>query len=59
MRFEITSLILMLLLSSTTILKAQGNRILNLYDAFGKEVTGATFDWGFSALIEYDGKTLL
>ncbi len=35
------------------------NRILNLYDAFGKGVGKAIFDFGFSALIEYNGKTIL
>lgn len=39
--------------------EVQGNRILNLYDAFGKEVGEAVFDFGFSALIEYNGKTIL
>lgn len=35
------------------------NRILNLYDAFGKEVPGTTQDWGFSCLVDYDGKRIL
>ncbi|MCK5347490.1 MAG: MBL fold metallo-hydrolase, partial [Candidatus Heimdallarchaeota archaeon] len=35
------------------------NRILNLYDAFGKENEQAIFDFGFSALIEFNGKTIL
>jgi 7,8-dihydropterin-6-yl-methyl-4-(beta-D-ribofuranosyl)aminobenzene 5'-phosphate synthase len=35
------------------------NRILNLYDAFGKENKQVIFDFGFSALIEYNGKTIL
>jgi 7,8-dihydropterin-6-yl-methyl-4-(beta-D-ribofuranosyl)aminobenzene 5'-phosphate synthase len=35
------------------------NRILNLYDAFGKGTGYAKFDFGFSALIEYNGKTIL
>ena len=29
-----------------------------LYDAFGKS-TDVTKDWGFSALVEYDGKRIL
>lgn len=33
--------------------------ITNLYDAFGKEVKGATQDFGFAALIKYKGKTIL
>lgn len=35
------------------------NRIVNLYDAFGKENGNTVFDFGFSALIEYNGKTIL
>ena len=34
------------------------NRITILYDAFGMP-SGLTKDWGFSALIEYCGKTIL
>lgn len=33
--------------------------IINLYDAFGKEISGVVHDWGFSALIRYRGKTIL
>lgn len=37
-----------------------GNRIINLYDAFGPDPTnGAQKDWGYSALIEYNGKRIL
>ncbi|MDQ6891494.1 MAG: MBL fold metallo-hydrolase [Acidobacteriota bacterium] len=35
------------------------NRIVNLYDAFGYEKRGTILDWGFSAFIRYDGKTIL
>ena len=35
------------------------NRILNLYDSFGYGKKGTTLDWGYSALVEYDGKTIL
>jgi 7,8-dihydropterin-6-yl-methyl-4-(beta-D-ribofuranosyl)aminobenzene 5'-phosphate synthase len=35
------------------------NRILSLYDAFGKELPGVTQDWGFSCLIDYEGKHIL
>ncbi len=38
---------------------SSGNRIVNLYDAFGRGVPGTTLDWGFSALVEYDGHTIL
>jgi 7,8-dihydropterin-6-yl-methyl-4-(beta-D-ribofuranosyl)aminobenzene 5'-phosphate synthase len=33
--------------------------IVNLYDAFGREMPGVVHDWGFSALIRYRGKTIL
>jgi 7,8-dihydropterin-6-yl-methyl-4-(beta-D-ribofuranosyl)aminobenzene 5'-phosphate synthase len=39
--------------------ESNDNRILNLYDAFGKRHEQAIFDFGFSALIEYNGKTIL
>ncbi len=39
--------------------ESSDNRILNLYDAFGKRHEQAIFDFGFSALIEYNGKTIL
>ena len=35
------------------------NRILNLYDSFGKEVPGTTMDWGFSCLVDYNGRRIL
>ena len=35
------------------------NFILNLYDAFGYQKQGTILDWGFSALIHYNGKTIL
>lgn len=38
---------------------SQGNRIVNLYDAFGEEIEGTRLDWGFSALVEYRGQTIL
>ena len=37
----------------------QPNSILNLYDAFGHGKRGTTLDWGYSALIHYNGKTIL
>jgi 7,8-dihydropterin-6-yl-methyl-4-(beta-D-ribofuranosyl)aminobenzene 5'-phosphate synthase len=37
---------------------ASGNRITNLYDAFG-DAPGTTKDWGFSALVVYEGHTIL
>src|SRR5215468_6372307 len=35
------------------------NSILNLYDAFGYQKKGTVLDWGFSALVHYNGKTIL
>jgi len=35
------------------------NSILNLYDGFGYGKRGTTLDWGYSALIHYNGKTIL
>jgi 7,8-dihydropterin-6-yl-methyl-4-(beta-D-ribofuranosyl)aminobenzene 5'-phosphate synthase len=33
--------------------------LTNVYDAFGKEINGATQDFGFSAVINYKGKWIL
>lgn len=38
---------------------ARADRLLNLYDAFGKEIPGTTQDWGFSCLVDYRGKRIL
>src|SRR5437763_15553824 len=35
------------------------NSILNLYDAFGYQKRGTILDWGFSALVRYNGETIL
>jgi 7,8-dihydropterin-6-yl-methyl-4-(beta-D-ribofuranosyl)aminobenzene 5'-phosphate synthase len=35
------------------------NSIRNLYDAFGYQKRGTILDWGFSALVRYNGKTIL
>ena len=35
------------------------NSILNLYDTFGYQKRGTILDWGFSALVRYNGKTSL
>jgi len=37
----------------------QPNSIMNLYDAFGYGKHGTTLDWGYSALIHFNGKTIL
>lgn len=41
------------------VLMAGENEILNLYENFGEEAGEAIFDWGFSALIRYNGKVIL
>ena len=43
----------------TRVSAAEQNSILNLYDAFGYQKLGTVLDWGFSALIHYNGKTIL
>jgi 7,8-dihydropterin-6-yl-methyl-4-(beta-D-ribofuranosyl)aminobenzene 5'-phosphate synthase len=39
--------------------KSNENTILNLYDAFGYQKKGTVLDWGFSVLIDYNGKKIL
>lgn len=39
--------------------RVQTNTVVNLYDAFGRGKRGTILDWGFSALLYYDGKTIL
>ena len=39
--------------------QGQENQIINLYDAFGDEAGEAIHNWGFSALINYNGKLIL
>jgi 7,8-dihydropterin-6-yl-methyl-4-(beta-D-ribofuranosyl)aminobenzene 5'-phosphate synthase len=39
--------------------KGNENSILNLYDAFGYQKKGTVLDWGFSVLIDYNGKKIL
>ena len=51
--------LLILTVSAGDAFADDGNHILNLYDAFGPEVDGAVQDFGFSALIQYRGKTIL
>src|SRR5215468_12404042 len=38
---------------------SEQNSILNLYDAFGYQKHGTVLDWGFSALVHYNGKVIL
>ena len=47
-----------LALISTQSLASPGNRVTILYDAFGEPST-MTKDWGFAALVEYQGKRIL
>ncbi|MEO8190690.1 MAG: MBL fold metallo-hydrolase [Acidobacteriota bacterium] len=68
-RLFLLSLGILGLLLSPPVLPAHGqtaalpgqpqNRIRNLYDAFGHQNRGTILEWGYSALIEYDGKTIL
>ena len=57
--------IVLWLICSSILALAQGpatqpsNSILNLYDAFGYQKRGTVLDWGFSALIHYNGKIIL
>ena len=37
----------------------QPNSILNLYDAFGYGKRGTVLDWGYSAIVHFNGKTIL
>lgn len=39
--------------------KLEENTIINLYDAFGKNVTGLQKDFGFSCILKFNGKTIL
>jgi 7,8-dihydropterin-6-yl-methyl-4-(beta-D-ribofuranosyl)aminobenzene 5'-phosphate synthase len=39
--------------------KSNENSILNLYDAFGYQKKDTVLDWGFSVLIDYNGKKIL
>jgi len=39
--------------------QGQENQIINLYDAFGDEAGESIPNWGFSSLINYDGKLIL
>src|SRR5688572_19000989 len=56
------SLLAALMASSTLSLRAASprppDRVTILYDAFGKRA-GLTRDWGFAALVEYQGKRIL
>lgn len=57
--FAVLSLAFILPSSKVLAVPSKQNRIVSLYDAFGKNNTGLTKDWGYSALIEYNGKRIL
>jgi 7,8-dihydropterin-6-yl-methyl-4-(beta-D-ribofuranosyl)aminobenzene 5'-phosphate synthase len=60
--FRVAALLLVIcpLLAQSQTAPASGqNSILNLYDAFGYQKRGTILDWGFSALIQYNGKMIL
>ncbi len=50
---------LLLSAQTTEVSASNRNSILNLYDAFGYQKRGTMLDWGFSALVRYNGKTIL
>jgi 7,8-dihydropterin-6-yl-methyl-4-(beta-D-ribofuranosyl)aminobenzene 5'-phosphate synthase len=56
-------LLLIILAAFDTIAQKQATtpeiKLINLYDAFGRNDKGLTMDFGFSCLIEYQGKTVL
>src|SRR6267142_2266104 len=61
LRIALLSLICVSLLTQNSVtrtLASDQNSILNLYDAFGYQKRGTVLDWGFSALVRYNGKTL-
>ncbi|HEX6259297.1 MAG TPA: MBL fold metallo-hydrolase [Woeseiaceae bacterium] len=55
-QFLVASLLLAISLVSGA---EESGRITNLYDAFGASEIKLTRDWGFAALVEYDGKRVL
>src|SRR5262249_2365997 len=62
MRICTGSLLVLVLIAQHPTLRSSAsdqNSILNLYDAFGYQKRGTILDWGFSALIHYNGKTIL
>jgi 7,8-dihydropterin-6-yl-methyl-4-(beta-D-ribofuranosyl)aminobenzene 5'-phosphate synthase len=62
LRISLRSLIVVALLTqipTTWPSASEQNSILNLYDAFGYQKRGTILDWGFSALIHYNGKVIL
>jgi len=62
LRIAFPSLICISLLAQNSVdltLASDQNSILNLYDAFGYQKRGTILDWGFSALVRYNGETIL
>jgi 7,8-dihydropterin-6-yl-methyl-4-(beta-D-ribofuranosyl)aminobenzene 5'-phosphate synthase len=59
MRYGALAGLLLLILAPSSLSAAPpANRVTILYDAFGKS-PDVTKDWGFSALVEYEGKRIL
>src|SRR5262249_44900364 len=62
MRICTGSLLVLVLIAQHPTLRSSAseqNSILNMYDAFGYQKRGTILDWGFSALIHYNGKVIL
>jgi len=62
LRITLVSFLCLALLTQHPVVRSSAsdqNSILNLYDAFGYQKRGTVLDWGFSALIHYNGRTIL
>ena len=62
LRITLLSFICLALLAQNPVARTSAsdqNSILNLYDAFGYQKRGTVLDWGFSALVHYNGKVIL
>ncbi len=55
------AVLLVLLLTAAALAQQAGpqNSITSLYDSFGAQKAGTVYDWGFAALVRYNGKTIL
>ena len=49
----------MFLSVASALYAAENGAILSLYDAFGKEIQGTELGWGYSALVRFEGRTIL
>ena len=62
LRITLVSFLCLALLTQHPVVRSSAsdqNSILNLYDAFGYQKRCTILDWGFSALVHYNGKTIL